>query len=705
MSVGFTKGIVAESSSIGSLLRPKTIAIAGASADAGKLGSLPLTFLRKHGYAGALYPINPNVSEIDGLPSLPGIGAINEQIDLLVIAIAAARIPELLRECKVGQVKSAIVLSSGYAELGPNGATLQKELGAQALSKGIRFIGPNSVGLANLWDNVIPSISQVFDQPNLQPGPIAFVSQSGAVGTAVMALAHAEHIKIGYFVSTGNEGDLEFSDFCEYFADDPAVTTIAGYLEGVRDGQKFVRAVKRAARAGKPVILLKVGTTDVGERAVRSHTGALAGAEKVYQAAFREGGVVRAESPEQLVDFLKAFSAYPRVARNGHDRPRVAILSHSGGAGVLLADSCNEEGLDVAAPSENLAHRLAGRLPSYASLLNPIDMTANVIFDPKLIVSTVNDTMTSGEYDATILCVNLMWRQGDSLAENLLNATRHSKNVPAVTWIAGKRDPIDKLNANGVPVFTDPVRCAKAVSRTLLWNYEREAIAVAPHSVPSTANPAKAQILRTYEGQENLFNKYNIPRAPSVLVHDLAGARRAANDLGFPLAAKIVASEIAHKSEIGGVFVDISSEAELDRDFASLDRIPVQGKEGILIQKMVRGACELFAGAKQDDIFGPIVVFGLGGIYVEILRDSVMRLAPFSEDQAKLLMREAKFFPILAGARGKPPIDLDAVAGILARLSLLAAEQPEAKSIDLNPIIATNEGAIVVDAKIATDEI
>ncbi len=685
---------------IDALLRPRSIAIAGASADAGKLGALPLTFLHKYGYSGALYPINPNVADIDGLPCYPHIGAIEGAIDLLVIAISAARIPELLRACRPGQVKAAIVLSSGYAELGVDGVASQDELRTLALDKGIRFIGPNSVGLANLGDGIIPSISQVFDQPNLQSGPIAFVTQSGAVGTAVMALAHAEQLKIGHFVSTGNEGDLEFADFCEYFADDPSVATIAGYLEGVRDGPKFIRAVKHAARAGKPVILLKVGTSDVGGRAVRSHTGALAGAEEVYKAAFREHGIVRADSVEQLVDFLKVFSTLPRISR--HRQPRVAILSHSGGAGVLVADSCHEEGLDVRKPSESLARRLGERLPAYASLQNPIDMTANVIFDPKLIASVVDDALGSGEYDATILCVNLMWRQGDALADHLLNVARSSQKVPAVAWIAGKREHMDKLNAGGVPVFSDPTRCSRAVSRMLLWN-ETERVSIASENATSDLKRVIASdMLDTHAGERYLFDLYGIPMAPEVLVRDCEAAQRAADDLGFPVAAKIAATGLAHKSEIGGVFLDIASAVELKQHYEQLDRLSVQGKQGVIIQKMVYGDHELFAGAKHDEVFGPVIVFGLGGIYVEIIRESVVRLAPFSEAEAKQMIESAKFYPMLVGARGKRPVDIDAVARILSRLSILATEQPNAKTIDLNPIMATSTGAMVVDAKIST---
>ena len=686
--------------SISALLRPRSIGIAGASADAGKLGALPLTFLRKYGYPGALFPINPKVSDIDGLPCYPNISAISAPVDLLVIATAAARIPDLLRECRPGQVKSAIVLSSGYAELGVDGVTLQNDLRSLALSKGIRFIGPNSVGLANLKDKIIPTISQVFDQPNLQPGPIAFVTQSGAVGTAVMALVHAEQLKIGHFVSTGNEGDLEFADFCEYFADDPSVSTIAGYLEGVRDGPKFVRAVQHAAKAGKPVILLKVGTSDVGGRAIRSHTGALAGAEEVYKAAFRENGVVRADSIEQLVDYLKVFSTLPRTRRDR--KPRVAILSHSGGAGVLVADSCHQEGLDVHKPSEGLTKRLGERLPAYASLQNPIDMTANVIFDPKLIASVVNDAMDSDEYDATILCVNLMWRQGEALAEQLLSVAQATQKTPAVAWIAGRREHMDKLNASGVPVFTDPIRCSKAVAQILLWNQANGAPIPERDFGQRVNQVISAETLDSYQGQEQLFDLYKIPRAPGMLVQNLDDAQRAARDLGFPVAAKIVATGLAHKSEIGGVFLNISSHDELTRDYGQLEQLSIEGKQGVLIQKMVTGDYELFAGAKHDDVFGPIIVFGLGGIYVEIIKDSVIRLAPFTDAEAKQMIQSAKFYPILAGARGKPPIDVDAVARILSRLSVLATEQPDAKSIDLNPIMVTSDGAIVADAKVST---
>jgi acyl-CoA synthetase (NDP forming) len=328
-------------------------------------------------------------------------------------------------------------------------------------------------------------------------------------------------------------------------------------------------------------------------------------------------------------------------------------------------------------------------------------MTANVIFDPALIASTVGETISSGEYDATILCVNLMWRQGDALADRLLEVNKALPTPPAVAWIAGKRAPVDKLNANGVPVFSDPVRCARAVAQALHWSCARKAADDPNDSVAAVAYPFKADSLKSHKGQQDLFDKYGIPRAQSFLTQDVKSARHAARELGLPVAAKIVAGSAAHKSEIGGVVLDISSVPDLDRACAKLESVAVEGREGILIQKMMHGNFELFAGTKRDEIFGPVVVFGLGGIYVEILKETVMRLAPFGEAEARKFMTEARFFPMLAGARGKTPANVDAVAHILSRLSILAAEQPEIETIDLNPIMVTGDYAVVVDAKVS----
>lgn len=696
---------------IKALLQPSTVAIAGASSDPGKLGSLPLAFLLKHGYAGTIYPVHPKLDEISGLACFRSIADIAADIDLLVVAVPAARIAELLDDCRPGQVKSALVLSSGFAEIGAEGAALQQQLREKALAKGIRFIGPNSVGVANLHEKVIPSISQVFDQPDLAAGPIGFVSQSGAVGTAITALAHAEQLGIGYFLSTGNEGDLEFSDFCDYFADDPRVGLIAGYVESIRDGDKLRAAARKAARAGKPIVLIKVGASEAGGRAVQSHTGALAGSEEVYRAAFDELGIVRTQSIEELIDVLKVMSAFPRASRpaqrsssissanprrNG-GAARVAILSHSGGAGVLMADTCVSDGLDVAAPSAELVATLKKRLPPYASFGNPIDMTANVIFDPALMAGTVRDVIESGEYDAVMLCVNLIWRQGAALADELATLADAADALVGVAWIAGKPEPLARLKRAGVPVFPDPVRCARAIAARLRWEARREE-AAADLRVVGAARSAGSD-LRRFAAQESLLRSHGIEIAPCGLAANLTEAIRIANRLGYPVAVKLVARNLAHKSEVGGVHLGIDSDAALGRALAALDAIAIADKEGILVQKMIDGGLEVFVGMKRDEVFGPVVVVGLGGIYVEILRETVMRLAPFDETTAERLIRRSKFFAMLDGARGQPKRDVAALAKIVARVSTLAIAEPAVASLDLNPIIVGTSGAQVVDFK------
>jgi acetyltransferase len=690
--------------SIKALLQPKSVAIAGASADPGKLGSLPLAFLIKHGYTGKIYPIHPKLDQISGIQCFRSLSEIAGDVDLLVVAVAAARIASLLDECRPGQVKAALILSSGFSETGPEGMQLQNALRAQAFEKGIRFVGPNSVGSANMWDKVIPSISQVFDQAGLAAGPIGFVSQSGAVGTAITALAHAEKIGIGYFASTGNEGDLEFSDFCDYFAEDPAIKIIAGYVESIRDGRKFRAAAAKAALAGKPIVLIKVGTSDAGGRAVQSHTGALAGSEEVYRTAFDELGIIRAESIEELIDLLKVLSAFPLAGIDGKGTGRVAILSHSGGAGVLMADTCISEGLDVSSPSGDLVGALKKRLPAFASFQNPIDMTASVIFDPELMANTVRDVIHSREYDAVMLCVNLIWRQGKALAEQLSRLAGESHCLFGVAWIAAKQEALDELNRNGIPVFPDPVRCARAIAARLRWEAKRKEVIADIEPPVRTRDAALSGDFSRFSVQDELLRRYGIDAVPYVLTRKVEEAMRAAASLDYPVAAKLVARKLAHKSDIGGVYLNIASDDRLQECFGILDSISIPEKEGILIQKMVESPLEVFVGMKRDEVFGPVIVVGLGGIYVEIIRETVMRLAPFDEAQAMRLLQGAKFFPLMDGARGRPKLDIDALARIVSKVSELATVESSILSLDLNPIIVTESGAQVVDFKLECRE-
>jgi acetate---CoA ligase (ADP-forming) len=686
---------------LGALMRPRSVAIAGVSDDPRKLGSLPLQFLLKFGYDGDIYPINPKLGEAMGLKCYPSLASVGRPIDLVVVAVAAERIPALLEDSSAGQVRFALVLSSNYAEAGPDGAELQRELVGLASRKSIRLIGPNSVGIVNLWDRTVASISQVFDTADLEPGPVAFVSQSGAVGTAITALAREQDIGIGYFVSTGNEADLEFSDFCDAFVDDPRVSVIAGYLESVRDGARFQRSARRAIEAGKPIVLVKVGTTDVGGRAVRSHTGALAGSDAVYEAVFSAHGIVRADGIESLIDTLKMFVAYPPRSDGVRDPSRVAVLSHSGGAGVMMADASVGLGLEMPPPSPDLARKLQARLPSYAALNNPIDMTANVIFDPPAMTGCMLDAAQSGEYDAVMLCVNLIWRQGEALADALIGARAGTERVLGVTWIAGPSAPVKRLARAGLPVFGDPLRCVRAVAARLHWErVRRSALGSRPPATTYRGDDTAAA--QGYVAQRSLLAQYRIDVAPGSLVGGHDDARRAARELGYPVAVKLIARSLPHKSDAGAVVLDVADDNALVRAMARLLAIPCPDREGVLVQRMIErtDAIELFVGSTQDSVFGPIVLFGLGGVFVEILRAVVMRPAPFDPRAAAAMIREARFFPMLAGARGRRACDVEALARLLAQVSTLAAEAPSVATLDLNPVLASPRGAIVVDFKL-----
>jgi acyl-CoA synthetase (NDP forming) len=668
------------------LVAPRSIAILGASSDRTKVGALPLHFLRKYGYAGRIFPVNPTSADIDGLVCYPSVKAIPETVDLLVVSVPAERVVRALEECERGKVTTALVLTSGYAEMGAEGEARQAELCRVAHERGIRLCGPNSVGSVNLWNAVVATISQAFDQ-TMEPGPIAFVTQSGALGTAVVAVGRAAGIKVGHFISTGNEADLDFADFCEYFVDDPRTRVIAGYIEGVRDGRKFAAALGHALRAGKPVVLLKVGRSAVGQAAARSHTGALVGADEVYRAVMAEHGAVRASSIEALIDCLKMFAAIP-----GEVSERLGLLSHSGGTGVLMADVCDDHGLRVPPADEALRARLAQRLPAYAAFANPIDMTANVVFRPRLMVDCLDDVLASPEFDAALLSVNLIWRAADELADALVELRARGAKPFAVAWIGMPERVADRLQAGGVPVYPDPVRSVQAMAAAVSWTRARRG-AAGGDAQAATAPARVARPPADYAGQAELLARYALPLVPWRLVRTAEEARAAAAALDSPLALKAIASAISHKSDAGGVVLGVEGEGEVVRTFEKLFALVQQhAGEGVLVQPMIEGALEVFVGARRDPIFGPVIAVGLGGIYVEVLRDVVVRLAPVSTSRARAAILEARWSPLLRGIRGQRPRDVDALADVVERLSRLV-DLCEIESLDLNPVMVLTEGS------------
>lgn len=664
------------------LLHPRRIALVGVSGEAHRMGALPLKFLVDYGFSGTIYPVNPRYPTLGGLPCFPSIAALPEPVDLMVISVNAERVMDTLEDCAPGQVHCALVLTSGYAEMGPEGKQRQDRLLRKAHERGIRLCGPNSVGIANLWDGVVPTISQAFDQ-KFRPGPVAFISQSGALGTAVMALAAAQGISVGYFISSGNEADWDFTDYAQALLEDPRVQVIAGYVEGLRDGRRLASLAARARELGKPIVLLKVGQSAQSAEAARSHTGALTGSDEVYQAVFDHYGIVRVPSIEALLDCVKVLMVRPAWGR------RIGIVGHSGGAGVMMTDEAARWHLHTPPTSDTLRSRLAERLPAFASLNNPVDMTANVIFDPDVMLECLEAMLNDPAYDVGVFSVNLMWRIRDALAQGLIDLKRRTATPFVVSWIGVQESLAGDLQRAGIPTFPDPVRTIAALGRlTPLY---------AP---PASAPPPKPRARKSCPDDPlALLNDYDMPVAPHRWAASWSDAVEAARVLGFPLVAKIVAPDLIHKSDAGGVFVNIRTENALADAWSRLQRQAQGLREAkILIQSMIANAVEVLVGARWDPVFGGIVVLGLGGIYTEILHQTDIRLAPLTTDDAMKWIMSQPWHGMLSGARGQEVRDIESLAGIIAAASRMIQEQA-IEAIDFNPVMvcARGHGAWIAD--------
>ena len=672
-------------------LHPRSVALVGASSDPTRVGSLPLKFLREYGYPGTIYVVNPHHQELQGYPCFPSVAEIPDTIDLMVISVNAERVLQTIQNCRLGQVRSALVLTSGYGEMGGDGGYRQQQLIEEARQRGIRICGPNSVGMANLWDGVVPTISQAFDQ-KFSPGGIAFISQSGALGTAVMALAAAQGIDVGYFISSGNEADWDFVDYCEALLEDSRIRIIAGYLEGVRDGRRLAQVAFRAHTQGKALVLLKVGRSSHGAAAARSHTGALTGEDVVYQAVFDQYGIYRVFSLEQLLDVLKLLSVQSSWGT------QLGIIGHSGGAGVLMTDEAERWPLSMPSTSPHLRSQLAKHLPAFAALDNPIDMTANVIFDSGVMLECFEAVLRDPAYDVAVFSVNLMWRIQDSLAQGLIALKSRNPKPFLISWIGVKESIAHQLQQSGIPTFSDPVRAIEALGR----------IATRPRFQPSSPQPSgsRAPCRVTWEDQALCLEGYQLPLAPYRLVHSFEEALQAANDVGFPVAMKLIADDLLHKSDGGGVFVDLVNADGLRRAWDDLSETARRYRlQGILVQRMIPEGVEVLVGGRWDRTFGAVLALGIGGIYTEILRAVDVHLAPIDLSQAHQWITSQPWSAIVMGARGQPQRDVSALSHVISNLSRLLYEK-QVGSVDLNPVMVgvQGQGAWVVDWRFTGEE-
>lgn len=686
------------------LARPRGIAIIGASSDPTKIGGRPLRFVKESGFQGGIYPINPRYDEVQGVRAYASLEDVDGPVDLAVVAVPRDHVLDAIRACGRHGVQVATVFSGGFGETDEAGAELQRELIETARAAGVRVLGPNTIGSMNRSTGAVGTFAAAVGVPVTRPvvGRAGLVSQSGAVAAHWVVEALELGLDLGTWIATGNEGDVDFADALALLALDDEVPVIAAYMEGCRNGDKLREALAIAQDQGKPVVLLKVGTSEVGARAAASHTASLVGSDQVFDALFEQYNVLRAESMAELLDLTYALTVGKLPTGN-----RAGLFTASGGMGILMADRAAQAGLEVPPVPAGRQAELKAIWPP-AGVNNPIDMTAQVMNSRTLLGDFADVVLREGDYDCLVMALSYMgqlepWT--DLVVEALTRVRADHPETPLFVSMLATPEVRQAVEQLGITVFRDvneAVAVAGRLARYALRRTHRREVVVPVLEAPTLQ---AGQVLTEVEAKAVLAAA-GVPVVPERVVRSAEEAAAAATALGLPVAMKIVSPDIVHKTEIGGVALGLASAAEAADAYTRIDAaarsaFPAARIDGVLVAPMVPDGVETILGAFNDPTFGPVVMFGLGGVFVEVLKDVRYRLAPFDEQSAAEMIREIRGFAILDGARGKPPVDLDALAAALSALSRFAAAHRDVlDSVDVNPFLARPRGygGVAVDA-------
>ena len=683
-------------SPIARLIAPRHVAVIGASGDPAKTAGKPIAYLQKHNYQGAIYPVNPRGDTIAGLKSYADVASLPLAPDVAIVLVGPERAAQAVRELAALGTPAAIVLASGYAEIGPEGAQRQREL--KEAAGAMRLLGPNAIGLVNLTDKIMLSASGALEMADLPAGNIAVVSQSGGILGSLLSRASGRGVGFSKLVSTGNEADLDVADFVDHLADDPATAVIALYVEGLRSPARFRAAAQKAARAGKPIVVFKVGRSESGERAAVSHTGALAGADRMYDTFFAQLGVTRVLKFEDLLDVPIALAQGRKLASR-----RVAILTSTGGAGTLVADACGLEGFETPPPDAATAKELARLQNSEfaASDRNPVDLTLAGL-KPDLFRGMVGALLASESYDALIVIAGSSALGQPDLVADAVTANLAGSSKPVLVYMSPHAPHlIARLNRRGIPAFAAPESCGAALAA--LWRQSPAApatqAAAALVSVPATVTA----VLETARGgaldeaqAKQVFSAYGIAAVREIATRTPAQAGEAAHRIGGRVVLKALSSRIMHKSEVGGVQVNLApGEVPLagEQILAAVAKASGITPDGLLVQEMQGGGVELILGFHRDPQLGPSILLGMGGVTAELLKDTAVRLLPVTRDDAQAMVRELKTFPLLDGYRGKPPCDIEAVVEAILSFAAMARSLGERlREAEINPLFVLPRG-------------
>lgn len=689
------------------LFRPRSVAIIGASATPNKIGAVPVAHLVRQGYGGKIYPINPKLRQVEGLRAFPDVASIGEAVDMAIVAVPAMLVEEAIEKAARAGTRSAVVFTSGYAETGAQGIVAQDRLGELARRYDMPILGPNCLGFMNVRENLYATFAPAPAAGLVAIGGVGMVSQSGAFGAYAYSLARERGLGLSYWMSTGNQCDVDVAACIEWLADDPHTTVIMAYLEGCRDGDAFKRALLRAQEAGKPVVITKVGRTGSGAKAAASHTAALAGDDAVYEALFRQCGAIRALTIEDFFNFGCALSV-------AHRRPmgrRLGVLTLSGGVGALMADDAEDAGLELPEMPPEAQKALLDRVP-FSGPKNPVDVTGQVTAEPELLAYTADLMGSTKCFDSLVVFLaatgmsDALW---PSFSQSLLQTRqRYPDMLLAVSTLlsAERRKEMERA---GVIVFVDPT----AAIRTLSAISKPTPAAMRPAEAALDPQLAIAfQHSRSFNEAQALhvLGRAGFPVVEHVACTGADDAVAAFQRFGEPVAVKLLSPDVVHKSDVGGVRLGLRTAGDVRRGFEEImasARIHCSDAriDGVVVAPMVSAGVECILGVHIDPVFGPVVMVGLGGIMVEVLRDVSFRLAPFDHATAREMVNELKGKALLSGARGRPKCDLEALVDALVRLSQFAdAAKDYVRSIEINPFLVLPEGcgAVAVDAVIET---
>ncbi|WP_424138797.1 acetate--CoA ligase family protein [Roseomonas chloroacetimidivorans] len=685
------------------LFRPDSIAIIGASSDPAKLGGRPVDYLKRFGFAGRIYPVNGSGGMVQGLPAFRSVADLPETPDQALVIVPAHAVEAALEACAARGILLVQVLSSGFAEEGPEGAARQERILALARRAGIRITGPNALGSVSVPDGLFATFTTTLDSMRFRPGRVAFVTQSGAFGSHAYACAHLRGIGMSRAVATGNEADLDVAECIALLAGDEGTSVICAALEGCRDGTRLRTALLKAARAGKPVIVMKVGASEAGAAAAATHTGSLAGEDRVYDAVLREGGAWRAQSIEEMIDIAQLCS----LGRMPGGRD-VGIVSISGGIGVLMADAASTAGLSLPPFPPEVLGAVAESLPAAAGV-NPVDTTANAIPRMDAVETLIGSVLERTAIPTVVTYFAHTLRNPALFAKVEQGFRRLRQRYPdrLLVAVTTQDETVrDQLGEIGIPVFDDPSRAMRAVGAASAL----PGLQAAAEALPAVSPPYGGAIDARHEaGAKALLAAAGVPVLPERVVTDAAGAVAAAEAVGYPVVAKILSEDIPHKTEIGGVLLGLADAASVEAGFRLLmDRAgahaPMARIDGVLIAPMAGKGLETIIGVQQDPVFGPMVMFGLGGIAVELFQDVAFGSAPLSPTRAARLVDQVRGASrLLQGWRGGPPLDRDGLITALCRVSELAASRAaEIRSVEINPLLVRPEGAVALDALVVS---